>query len=234
MGQSQAKSPRIAVILCGAGRGDGSEIHEATLTLLALAEAGAEAVCFAPDRPQSVVVDHYRDEPATGEARNMLVESARIARGAVRPLAEASVDELDGAIIPGGFGAALNLCDFAGKGAAMSVDADLSRLLTGLGKRHAPIGAICIAPVILAKVFAGRGPRLTIGNDKGTAAAMTAMGATHVECSVEGIVSDDSLNLVTTPAYMLGSWIGDVAPGIRRLVGEVVARSSAHPSRRLP
>lgn len=210
---------RIGVVLSGCGVMDGSEIHEAALLLLAIDKAGAEAVCLAPDKPQADVVDHLRNQPSF-ESRNVLAESARIARGKVRPLAEAKASELDAVILPGGFGAAKNLSTFAKDGAACQVDPELARLLRELREAGKPIGAACIAPVILAKLF-GKA-RVTIGTDAGTAKAVGAMGARHVEAPPAGVVVDHELRLATTPCYMSARRISEVAQGMEKLVAAVL------------
>lgn len=211
--------PKVGVILSGCGVQDGSEIHEATLLLLALDKAGCEALCFAPDKPQLDVVDHASGKP-TGETRNVLVESARLARGAIRPLSEASPASLDAVMLPGGFGAAKNLCTFAVDGADCRVDADLARLLEGMRAAGKPVGAACIAPVILARLFPKA--QVTIGSDPGTAGAVEKMGARHVAAPAVGVVVDRKLRLASTPCYMLASRISEVAEGMDKLVAAVL------------
>lgn len=213
---------QIGVLLSGCGVQDGSEIHEAVLTLLALDRAGVEAVCFAPDTPQAAVVDHRTGKP-TAESRNVLTEAARIARGRIQPLSQAKPDELAGAILPGGYGAVKNLSTFADAGTGCEVDRRLERLLRTLHAQGKPIGAICIAPVILARLFGNEKPVLTIGNDPATAGALEAMGAVHRQATVSEAVVDERLKLVTTPAYMLAVRIAEAAEGIERLVGAVAA-----------
>jgi enhancing lycopene biosynthesis protein 2 len=214
--------PRVGVLLAGCGVYDGAEIHEAVLTLLALDRAGAKAVCCAPDTPQLHVVNHLTGE-VTGESRNVLVEAARIARGAIVDVATLGADDLDALILPGGFGAAKNLCDFAVKGAACSVHPEVERLVRAVHARRKPIGAICIAPALIARLLGDEHPRLTIGSDAPTAAALESMGATHVACGTDGTVVDRERRIVTTPAYMLAGWVAETAVGIERLVGEVLA-----------
>jgi enhancing lycopene biosynthesis protein 2 len=212
---------RVGVVLSGCGFKDGAEIHESVLTLLALDRAGCDIRCFAPDRPQADVVDHRTDR-TTGESRNVLTESARIARGDIRPLGEARAEDLDAVILPGGFGAAKNLSDFATKGSDCTVLPDLERLLTAMHAAGKPIGAICIAPVIVAKALGDRGPTLTIGTDAGTAGAVEACGAKHEDCAVDAFVVDRENRIVTSPAYMLGPSIRLVAAGIERCVAAVL------------
>ncbi|AKH90049.1 isoprenoid biosynthesis glyoxalase ElbB [Edwardsiella tarda] len=211
---------RVGVVLSGCGVFDGSEIHEAVLTLLALSRAGAQAVCLAPDREQTQVIDHRSGE-AVAERRNMLAEAARIARGEVTPLAQGDASQLDALIVPGGFGAAKNLSSLASDGAACWVDSDLQRLVRELHQAGKPLGFICIAPALLPKLL-GVPVRVTIGNDAGTIAAIEAMGGQHVACPVDEIVVDTAQRVVTTPAYMLAGSITEAAQGIDKLVAQVL------------
>lgn len=216
--------PRVAVCLSGCGVFDGSEIHEAVLTLLALDQAGAQIVCCAPNVDQAAVTNHLHKSPAAGERRNVLVESARIARGNIRDLAGLRADDVDALIFPGGFGAATNLSTFAQDGAGCRVNPEVERLVKEMLAARKPIGAICIAPAMLARIVGPLAPgaRLTIGTDRETATAIERMGATHVSCAVAGIVVDEKHRIVTTPAYMLGKGPAAVFEGIRKLVVEVL------------
>jgi enhancing lycopene biosynthesis protein 2 len=211
---------RVAVVLSGCGYLDGSEIHESVIALLALDRAGAEVECFAPDKDQLDVVDHRSGEAAPGESRNVLAESARIARGAIRDVAEARPEDFDAVILPGGFGAAKNLSSFATEGPTCSVDPGIERLLRGAHEAGKPVGLICIAPAIGARLFPD--VELTIGSDPSTADALEQMGAHHKPCAVESFVCDDKAKVVSCPAYMLGPGIKDVASGIEKLVDEVL------------
>jgi len=213
---------RVGVILSGCGYLDGAEVQESVLTLLALDRAGAEVSCFAPDVAQRKVVNHLTGEEQA-ESRNVLVESARIARGKIRDVAEANADDLDALILPGGFGAALNLCDFAVSGPDCTIDPGVERLIRAVHAASKPIGAICIAPALIAKVLGDDGVEVTIGNDAGTAAALESMGAHHCDCPVDAFVVDRKQKVVTTPAYMLGPGPKDVAAGIERCVAETLA-----------
>ncbi len=219
--------PRVGVVLSGCGVYDGAEIHESVLTLLALDRAGAEAVCLAPDVAQKHVVNHLTGQPEKGESRNVLVEAARIARGKVKDLAGFDPAGLDALVLPGGFGAAKNLCDFAFRGADCEVHPEVARVVRAVHEAGRPVGAICIAPVILARLLGGERPKLTIGSDPGTAAAIEKMGGAHVACGGGGAVVDAERRLVTTPAYMLDSPISEVAAGIDELVAEVLAMAKA-------
>ncbi|WP_368540674.1 isoprenoid biosynthesis glyoxalase ElbB [Enterobacter soli] len=211
---------KIGIVLSGCGVYDGSEIHEAVLMLLALARRGAEVVCFAPDKNQSDVINHVTGE-AMPETRNVLVEAARIARGDIHPLAQASADELDALIVPGGFGAAKNLSSFATEGSACHVDPDLKALALAMHSAGKPLGFICIAPAMLPKIF-DFPLRLTIGTDIDTAEIVEEMGGEHVPCPVDDIVVDEDNKIVTTPAYMLAQNIAEAATGIDKLVDRVL------------
>lgn len=211
---------RVGVVLSGCGVFDGAEIHESVLTLLALDRAGAQAVFFAPDKPQLHVINHLSGE-VTDEKRNVLVESARIARGKIQPLSAADAEQLDALIVPGGFGAAKNLSTLATDGAEYKVDEDLRNLTQEIYKSGKPIGFICIAPALLPKLL-GEHVRLTIGNDPDTAELIDSLGAEHVICPVEDIVVDIAHRVVTTPAYMLAESIGEAAKGIDKLVARVL------------
>ena len=213
---------QIGVVLSGCGVFDGSEIHEAVLTLLAIDRAGAEVVCCAPDIRQAHVINHLTGEESKGETRNVLTESARIARGKVRDVAGVKASELDGLIFPGGFGAAKNLCDYAFRGPDCSVNSDVARLAKEVHAAGKPIGVVCIAPVLAAKLFGGEHPQLTIGTDKNTAKDIEKCGASHVACAVTEFVLDKQHKLVSTPAYMLAQSIKDAAEGIEKLVRAVI------------
>jgi enhancing lycopene biosynthesis protein 2 len=215
---------KVGVVLSGCGFLDGSEIHEAVFTLLALDELGVDALCMAPRGAQRHVVDHERQRPAVGESRDVLRESARIARGRIVDLATVRAADVDALVLPGGFGAAKNLSDFAEKGAAATPHPDVARLLREVHAAKKPIGAICIAPAVVAAVL-GRAsqPLLTIGDDAATAQALTAMGARHQDCAVTDCVVDRDRRIVSTPAYMFDARPAEVAAGVRRLCREVVA-----------
>jgi enhancing lycopene biosynthesis protein 2 len=214
----------VAVCLSGCGYRDGSEIHEAVQTILALDLEGAKTLLCAPDIRQSSVVDHLTGKAAGGEERNVLAESARIARGNVLALSKVTVDRFDALILPGGFGAANNLCSFAGEGADCQVLPEVERLIDGALDAGKPIGAICIAPALVARVLGKRRTiTLTIGNEAGVAKAIERMGCKHRECKPGGIVIDEKSRVVTTPAYMYGdSPPAKIFEGIQALVREVL------------
>jgi len=214
---------RIGVLLSGCGVYDGSEIHEAVLTLLAIDNAGAQAVCMAPNADQMHVVNHLAGRPAQGQRRNCLEEAARIARGNIRDLATVKAADIDALAIPGGFGAAKNLCTYAVDGINCTVHPEVERLVRDMHAAGKPIAAICIAPVLLAKVFGKTvGPTVTIGTDPGTAGHIGAMGGRHADCPVKEFVVDTRNKIITTPAYMLAQSIGEAAAGIEKTVRTLV------------
>lgn len=211
---------QVGVVLSGCGVYDGSEIHEAVIALLAIARAGAQAVCFAPDKLQADVINHLSGEPMA-EKRNVLTEAARIARGNISPLAGARAADLDALIVPGGFGAAKNLSDFASKGNQCTLDPQLVSLSQAMSAAGKPQGFICIAPAMLPQLVSAP-LRLTIGTDSDTAEIIESMGATHIPCPVDDIVVDEAHKIVTTPAYMLAQSIDEAATGIEKLVTRVL------------
>jgi enhancing lycopene biosynthesis protein 2 len=213
---------KIGVVLSGCGVYDGTEIQEAVITLLAIDRLGAEAVMCAPDVRQMHVVNHLTGEVEVGAARNVLVESARIARGKIRDLAQVKAGELDGLILPGGFGAAKNLSNFAVKGQDCDVDPQVARLVREVHAQKKPVAAVCIAPAVLARVLGAEVPSLTIGNDPSTAAALEAMGARHVDCPVREMVVDKERKIISSPAYMLASRVSEAADGIEKTVQALV------------
>lgn len=213
------KTKNFAVILAGCGRMDGSEVHEATLTLWAISKAGAGYQCFAPDSRQRHVINHLSDKEMA-EERNMLTEAARIARGDVLPLSKYRQEDFSGLIFPGGFGAAKNLFTYAFDGIDCSVNQEVKDAITSTHAAEKPIGALCIAPVLIARVIGG--VKVTIGNNAETAADLESMGAEHIITGHGEIAVDEKNKIVTTPCYMLESRIDQVGEGIERLVMEML------------
>ncbi|WP_047534882.1 isoprenoid biosynthesis glyoxalase ElbB [Pseudomonas sp. 11/12A] len=213
-------SKKVAVILSGCGVYDGAEIYESVITLLRLDQRGAQVQCFAPDIAQLHVINHLTGEEMP-ESRNVLVESARIARGEVKDIREANAEDFDALIVPGGFGSAKNLSNFAVEGTGCTVQPDVLALTEAFAEAGKPVGLICISPALAAKIY-GPGVICTIGNDADTAAALNKMGATHKDCAVSEIVEDKARKLVTTPAYMLAQSISEAASGINKLVDRVL------------
>ncbi len=213
------KKANIAVILSGCGYLDGAEIHEATLTLLAINQQGSDYSCFAPDKEQHHVVNHISGEE-TGETRNVLLESARIARGAITDVANFDAAKFDALILPGGFGAAKNLSDLAFKGSKCTIDEQVARAVTSMREAGKPIGALCISPAVIAKLVPGT--NLTIGQDTGTAQAIQAMGCSHTATMHGEIVIDEANKVVSTPCYMLDSRVDQIYDGASKLVKAVL------------
>jgi len=210
---------KIAVVLAGNGVYDGSEIHEATLTLLAIARKGAQYQCFAPNVDQAHVVNHLTGEEMP-EKRNVLVEAAGIARGDIKPLSEYTAGDFDAIVFPGGFGAAKNLCTFAFEGEDCTVNADVEKAVRETVTAEKPIGALCISPVILAKVLGD--VKVTIGQDEGTLQAIEKMGGVHEKTSHGQIVIDEKYKVVSTPCYMLEASIDQIADGAENVVGKIL------------
>ncbi|PQQ37840.1 isoprenoid biosynthesis glyoxalase ElbB [Photorhabdus laumondii] len=210
----------VAVVLSGCGVFDGSEIHESVLTLLSLDRLGVKTSFFAPDEPQLHVINHINGEEM-GEERNVLQESARISRGKIKPLSQANADEFDALIIPGGFGVAKNLCDFAAKTVDCKINKELLSLVRAMHNQHKPMGFMCIAPVMLPKLL-NKPVKLTVGNDPETVAQVEAMGGVHIICKVNDVVVDLENKIVTTPAYMLAESISQAEEGIDKLVRKVL------------
>ena len=215
---------KVAVVLSGCGYLDGAEIQESVFTLYFLDRAGIGFSCFAPDRPQMHVVNHLTGDP-TEEQRNVLVESARIARGDIQDIARASMSDFDALVLPGGYGVAKNLSDFAVKGPDASLDPNLVRLVNEAVEANKPIVAICISPAVLAAALkqAGGSAKLTIGNDAGTAQAIESLGSQHQDCPVEQAVVDETNKVISTPAYMLGPGPKGVAAGIESAIQKLAS-----------
>lgn len=214
---------KVGVVLSGCGVYDGSEIHEAVITLLTLDRAGAEVLCMAPDMEQKVV-NHLTGEQVDGATRNVLEESARIARGNISNIADVKAADIDALILPGGFGAAKNLCTFAFRGTDCEVHPEVARLVRDIVAAKKPLAAICIAPALVSKVLGDDklAHQLTIGTDEETAQALTAMGSEHISCPVRELVVDKKNKLVSTPAYMLANRISEAADGIEKTVRTIL------------
>lgn len=216
-----AVNKKVAVVLSGCGFLDGAEITEAISSLIALTEAGAETACFAPE-VEFKVVDHAK-QSSTDETRNALSEAARISRGKIQNLTALHEKNFDAVVFPGGYGAAKNLSNWASHGANATVHPEVTRIIKEFHRAAKPIGAICIAPVLVAKTLGSEGVNLTIGNDASTAAEVEKTGARHVKCEVTDYVSDRDHKVLTTPAYMYDEAKPyQVFTGIRKMVGELV------------
>lgn len=206
---------KFAVIIAGSGVFDGAEIHETVLTMLAIKQAGADYQVFAPDSMQHHVINHLTGEEMP-EKRNVLVESARIARGNIKPLAEYDPKHYDAIIFPGGFGVAKNLCTFAFDGPACKVHPDVEKVVRTTHAMKKPIGALCIAPALISRLLGD--VEITIGSDVGTAEAVTKMGSKHIRTTHGEVVVDKRHHVFTTPCYMLNASIVDIELGARNIV----------------
>ena len=211
---------KFAVVLAGCGRKDGSEINEAITLLLSIEQHHCEYQCFAPNRPQHEVIDHLT-EKTVKEKRNVLTEAARLARSRVLPIEEYKPEDYDGLLFSGGYGVAKNLCDYAFRGADMEVQPDVARVILETRAANKPIGGMCIAPVMFAKLIPG--VCITLGNE-GTPDAdnVRKMGAEHIQTEAGDVCADNELLVFTTPAYMLDSTLKDVYDGAYNLVDTII------------
>ncbi|KZN49019.1 isoprenoid biosynthesis glyoxalase ElbB [Pseudoalteromonas luteoviolacea] len=207
---------QVAIIFSGCGVFDGAEIHESVLTMLHLAQQGIAYRCFAPNIEQHHVINHITGE-VQAESRNVLTEAARIARGEIQDLVELNVDDFAALVIPGGFGVAKNLSDFAFKGAQSQVLESLKSICQQFNSKEKPITYLCIAPALIGHIHQP-GTKATIGTDADTAAAVNALGAEHVECAVTDIIVDEQQKVISTPAYMLASNIVEASAGIEKAI----------------
>ncbi|MEF1285458.1 isoprenoid biosynthesis glyoxalase ElbB [Vibrio sp. M250220] len=214
---------KVAVILSGSGVFDGAEIHESVLSLHAIEKQGASWHCFAPNIDQLHVINHKTGEEME-ETRNVLVEAARIARGKIEDVAKLNVDDYDALLLPGGFGAAKNLTDFAVKGAECSINTHVASACRAFAQARKPAGYLCIAPTIIPLIY-DQGVKATIGNDAATAAAFNTLGGLHIESQVDQVVFDEQHLVLSTPAYMLAENISEAAKGIEALVEKLVSLS---------
>lgn len=212
---------KIAVILSGSGVFDGAEIHESVLALHAIEKAGATWYCFAPNVEQYHVINHITGEEME-ESRNVLVEAARIARGNIEDVEKLNVDDFDALLVPGGFGAAKNLTDFAINGAECSINAGVAAACRAFKQANKPAGYLCIAPVIIPMIYP-ESVSGTIGSDTATAEGFNALGGHHIDCAVDGFVYDEVNRVLSTPAYMLANSISEAASGIDKLVFKLVS-----------
>ena len=212
---------KFAVVLAGCGHKDGAEINEAVSLLIAISQHQCEYQCFAPDRPQTEVIDHVTGKKVTNAKRNILTEAARIARGNILPLEQFKAEDYDALFFPGGFGAAKNLCDYAFKGVEMVVQPDVARVILEMHEAKKPIGAQCIAPVMLARLIPD--VCVTLGTE-GTPDAdnVRAWGANHVQTENGDVCADNEELVFTTPAFMLDATLKDIYDGAYNLVEAVI------------
>jgi enhancing lycopene biosynthesis protein 2 len=210
---------KFAIIIGGCGHRDGSEIHETTMTMLAIENHGCAYELFAPDKEQHHVINHLTGEEMA-EKRNMLVEAARIARGNIKNLDDFNTNNFDAVIFPGGYGVAKNFFNYAFKGNKASVNSQISQVIKEIKAADKPIGALCIAPVLLAKVL--NSITVTIGNDEATANDVAFFGSRNINTSHGEVVSDKANKIFSTPAYMLNATISDIAKGANNLISTML------------
>ncbi len=213
------KTKKFAVVLAGCGVYDGAEIQEAVLTMLAIARQGAAYQCFAPDILQHHVVNHV-DGSEMHQERNVFVEAARIARGDIKRLSDFSANDYDALIFPGGFGVAKNFFPLAIEGPSAKVTPEVERAVFEMVSAQKPVGALCIAPAMIAKIL--EGVEVTIGNDEGTIKAIETMGGTHKITTHGQVIWDEQFNVFSTPCYMLEANITDIEEGANRIVEEMI------------
>lgn len=211
---------KLAILLSGCGVFDGSEINEAVLTMLSISQFGAEYSCFAPNMIQSHVINHLTGKEVN-ESRNVLVESARIARGEIKAISELTINEFDALVIPGGFGAAKNLCNFAFDSANCALNPEVANFINSFINAKKPVGFICISPIMIPLLY-GQSAKGTIGNEPETIKAFEMMGGCHITTNVDEIAVDESRKIVSTPAYMLAQNISETYNGINKLVAKVI------------
>lgn len=199
---------KAAVVLAGCGVMDGAEIHEAVMTMYAIDKNGGSYRLFAPNVAQHHVINHITGDEMK-ESRNVLTEAARIARGKISPMTDYRAADFDALIFPGGFGVAKNLCTYAFDGPDCHVDRVVEEAILATHRAGKPIGALCISPVLIARVLGD--VTVTIGNDRGTTADIAKLGGKH-ENKRHGEVAVDSKNLiVTAPCYMLDATLSEIA-----------------------
>ncbi len=214
---------KIAVILSGCGVFDGSEIHEVVLSLLAIEHNGAEWVCFAPN-----IYQHHALEHSTGtehiDSRHVMEESSRLSRGEISDVATLDANDFDALIVPGGFGAAKNLSNFALDSAMFEINPHVLKACKSFKKATKPTGFMCISPVMLPAIY-GKGVKCTIGNDTKVADFIESQGGKHVNCMAQDIIWDDINKVGTTPAYMTAKNMLEVQKGISKLIEKVISES---------
>lgn len=210
---------KFAVVLAGSGVYDGAEIHEAVLTLLAIKKHGADYEIFAPDVKQHHVVNHLTGKEMH-EERNVLIEAARIARGAIKQLSDFQARNFDALVFPGGFGVAKNLCTFAFDGDNCRVNPDVEKAVKDMVSLHKPIGAMCISPVVISKILGN--VELTIGDELATIEKIQKMGSKHIITSHGEVVKDIHKKIYTTPCYMLDANILQIELGTNNLIGAIL------------
>lgn len=191
---------KIAIVLAGCGNKDGSEITEAVSLIIALSQLGAKLTFFAPNR--EFTAKNFLTSNPMPEKRNLMAEAARITRSEISPLEKLVTDDFDALALPGGYGAAIHLCSWANDGAKCTVDSILAERIKEFHTQSKPIGAVCIAPVILAKVLGAKKVSITLGESGDIIKEVEKTGAVHETCPVTDYITDRENKVITTPAYM--------------------------------
>ncbi len=210
---------KIAVILAGCGNRDGSETHETLSVLLAMDKRDMQYQCFAPCGEFSVY--NHIEGTETGEKRNLMLEASRLCRGAIKPLCEYKADDFDALALPGGMGAAQNLSTFAFEGENMKVNTEVEKAVRLTYEAKKPIAAMCIAPMILARVLGEKHIALTLGGNCPAAECAVKFGCQHIECASHEVAVDKENKILTTPAYMVASRISEIFVGGDALISEL-------------
>jgi enhancing lycopene biosynthesis protein 2 len=217
---------KFAIILSGCGQHDGSETHETVLTLLSMDQQGVEWDAFAPDIISSRIINHINEEVIADEKRSVLQESARLTRGKIKPLSELNVTDYDAIVFPGGIGAVTVLCDWYNKADEFTFNQELDSVIKTAVKLNTPLGFICIAPMMIAKIY--KNAIFTIGNDADLAKAIEKTGNKHENCKASDVVVDTKHKLVSTPANMVAKSIDEVYKGIYKLIQELVTLAGSN------
>ncbi|MBR6437718.1 MAG: isoprenoid biosynthesis glyoxalase ElbB [Bacteroidales bacterium] len=207
---------KVAVVLTGCGAKDGSEINETVTLLLALDQHNVEYQAFAPDENQYEVCNHITGQ-VVNEKRNMMVEAARIVRGKILPLSRFNANDFDALLFPGGFGAAKNIFTYAYDGINFKVNKDVEKAICDIHAQGKPIGAMCIAPLMVAKVLGN--VNVTMGSGKcHQAKEIEMIGCKHTETTHGGVAIDKENKVFSTPCFMLDATLKDIYQGAYNLV----------------
>ena len=221
---------KTAILLSGSGVFDGSEIHESVMAMLALSQNKLEYICTAPDINQHHVINHINGEEIN-QQRNILQESARIARGKIVSLSKLNLENISSLVIVGGFGAAKNLSDWAFKGTEGSVIEDVKNLILNFIENEKPIVSLCISPVLIAKSTEGTEfhPKLTLGSAKekseyniqATNDAIESIGSTAKNKCKSEICVDEKLKIISAPCYMMDADIEDIYLNVKMAINRL-------------
>ena len=211
---------KVAVILAGCGTRDGSEINETVTLLLALDQHNIEYQAFAPDENQYEVDNHVTGQ-CTMEKRNMMVEAARIVRGNILPITKFNANDYDALLFPGGTGTAKNIFTYAIDGIDFKVNKEVEKAIKDIHAQGKPIGAMCIAPLMVAKVLGNVNVTMGSGNCR-QAKELPMIGCKHTETTHGGVAIDKENKVYSTPCFMLDATLKDVYQGAWNLVEAMI------------